>query len=111
MNKYQRVLLIDDNEADIFVNQKLIEGQSFAAKTDVVMSGKAGLDLLVNCRLEELPEIIFLDIMMPVMDGFGFLDRFAELPESVKVKCKIIMLRFLSLVPNCNPLNLKPFLP
>jgi CheY-like chemotaxis protein len=39
-----------------------------------------------------LPEVIFLDIDMPLMDGFQFLDEFEKLGSNTKEKCKIVML-------------------
>ena len=90
--KYAKVLLIDDNTLDNFVNKKLIEMNNFAAKTEVHESAQAALDYLKNEKTENLPDIIFLDIMMPVMDGFQFLEAFDSLSETIQKKCKIIML-------------------
>jgi CheY-like chemotaxis protein len=57
-------------------------------------SGLAALSFLDMCcdDMTMLPDIIFLDISMPLIDGFSFLHKFAGYPEAVKNKCKIIML-------------------
>lgn len=39
-----------------------------------------------------LPELVFLDIDMPIMDGFQFIDEFEKLSEETKSYCKIVML-------------------
>jgi CheY-like chemotaxis protein len=90
--KYAKVLLLDDNALDNFVNKKLVEMNNFAAKVEVQESAQATLDYLKNEKTENLPDIIFLDIMMPVMDGFQFLEAFENLNEAIQKKCKIIML-------------------
>jgi len=90
--KYAKVLLIDDNALDNLVNKKLIEMHNFAEKTEVHESAQAALNYLKNEKAENLPDIIFLDIMMPVMDGFQFLEAFELLNEKIQKKCKIIML-------------------
>jgi len=89
-SRYDVVMLIDDNELDNFVNKKLIENEHFANQVLVQPSGISALDYLK--RNAGLPDIIFLDIMMPGMDGFGFLDEFDKLNDEVKKKSKIVML-------------------
>jgi CheY-like chemotaxis protein len=92
--KNSLVMLIDDNELDNFINQKLIENEKFADKIIVYQSAISALDYLKSKTTtpQELPNIIFLDIMMPIMDGFGFLAEFDKLNEGVKAKCRIVML-------------------
>jgi CheY-like chemotaxis protein len=58
----------------------------------VQSSGISGLEYLKKSAAIEIPDLIFLDIMMPHLDGFGFLEEFDKLSEDVKKKCKIVML-------------------
>jgi CheY-like chemotaxis protein len=92
--KYDLVMLIDDNELDNFVNKKMIEAESFAAATTIHSSALSALDYLKKNEgsPELIPGLVFLDIMMPEMDGFGFLDAFDKLSEPVRSKCRIVML-------------------
>ena len=90
--KYANVMLIDDNELDNFINKKLIENEQFAGEVTVHQSAQAALDELKSISPANLPDLIFLDIMMPHMDGFGFLAEFDKLDESIRNKSRIIML-------------------
>jgi CheY-like chemotaxis protein len=40
----------------------------------------------------KVPDIIFLDIRMPIIDGFGFMDEYVKLPDTINTKPKVIML-------------------
>ncbi len=78
--KHQTVLLIDDNELDNFINQKIIESVNFARDIYVNTSGTSALEFLkninslkVDCK-DIFPQIIFVDINMPIMDGFQFIN-------------------------------------
>ena len=90
--KYKCVMLVDDNPLDNLINSQLIGNAGFALKIDKHENAKDTLEFLRNASDDELPELIFLDIIMPGMDGFQFLDEFEKLNENVLKKCKIILL-------------------
>lgn len=96
--KYSTVMLIDDSEIDNFINHKMIEGCNFAERTYIHTSSKSALEFLKNLERtgkvpqELIPEIIFLDINMPIMDGFQFIEEFDKLAKEFKSKSKIVML-------------------
>jgi len=99
VKKYHNVMLIDDNEIDNLINQKMIEASDICDNIFVHSGAKGAIEFLKNIEklakgpLElYLPEVIFLDIDMPLMDGFQFLDEFDKLSDTVKNNCKIIML-------------------
>jgi len=90
--KYSIVMLVDDNPVENMVNGQLITTSGFAKKINTFQSGKDMLDFLKSASESELPEVIFLDIIMPGMDGFQFMDEFEKLDENVRKRCKVVML-------------------
>ncbi len=90
-------MLIDDNEIDNLINQKMIEAASIAGNIYTHTGAKSAIEFLKNMEKMDLaekvlPDIIFLDIDMPLMDGFQFLDEFENLSPLTRKKCKIVML-------------------
>jgi CheY-like chemotaxis protein len=108
--KYPLIMLVDDNELDILVNKKLIESENFASHIVSHPSVQSGIDYLKSnsANAGELPNIIFLDIMMPGLDGFDFLDEFAKLDDSIKKKSRIVMLSTTESFKDLNRANQSP---
>lgn len=97
VKKYKTVMLIDDNEIDNLINQKMIEAASITENIYTHTGAKSAIEFLRNMEQLDvaekvLPDVIFLDIDMPLMDGFQFLDEFEKLSNTTKTKCKIVML-------------------
>ena len=94
VKRYKKVLLIDDDEVDIFISNKIIKATSLAEEVITKSSAEEGLNLLNSLKNTpaDLPDIIFLDLGMPAMDGLEFLNEFRKLVDEVKTKCKIVVL-------------------
>ncbi len=96
--KLKGVLLVDDDEPTNFLHKHVLKRSECAENIFVVNDGREALDFLTCSgkydHLESFPEIdlILLDINMPRMTGWDFLDEYKKLPESHKGQIIIIML-------------------
>ncbi|MDN5200941.1 response regulator [Fulvivirgaceae bacterium BMA10] len=88
------VMLVDDNDTDNFISKRIIEITKFAKEVEIKNSGKSALEYLEQNKdnPDKLPNIIFLDINMPIVDGFVFLYEFEKFATYLKDKCKVIIL-------------------
>ena len=93
-NTIDLVMVVDDNDTDNFISKRIIEITRFANRVETKNSGKAALDYLRDNQQvpENLPNLIFLDINMPIVDGFVFLYEFEKFNEMVRNRCKVIIL-------------------
>lgn len=88
------VMLIDDNDTDNFISRRIIEITNFSTQVEIKNSGKNALEYLEKHKdnSDKLPDYIFLDINMPIVDGFVFLYEFEKFNTNLKNKCKVIIL-------------------
>lgn len=94
---YNSVMLVDDNELDNLINEKMIESVGIANSVYVFSAGRSAIEFLRAIEKSQhadlvLPEVIFLDIDMPMMDGFQFLEHFESLTALTQSKCKVVIL-------------------
>lgn len=84
-------IIIEDNLIDQFVTKKLLKKGLDVNPLFIANNGKEGLEWLLKHQNNQ-PLVIILDIQMPIMNGFQFLDEFERLAEDVKDKIEIFVL-------------------
>jgi len=87
--RFKTCLLIDDNYIDNFVTRKILEVSNFAETIIVVRSATEAIESLKAGTVK--PDVIFLDIRMPLMSGFDFLEAYDKIIMD-KNNIKIFML-------------------
>jgi len=72
-----KVLLVDDDRAINFLNQIILKDSGLNCTVDVALNGSEALSVIKD--KDVCPDVILLDINMPVMDGFEFLENLKEM--------------------------------
>ena len=93
--KLNAIMLVDDDEATNFINETVINLAGCSENLYVAENGQEALDLLikkVDGEYRDPPELIFLDINMPRLDGWEFLEKYRNMDEIQKAKIIIVML-------------------
>ena len=97
-NKLNCILLIDDDEPTNFLSRLIVEEAQCAHHVQVEDSGEGALSFLsklkddADSNCQPCPELIFLDINMPAMNGWEFLERYMNLDEQQKANVVVVML-------------------
>jgi CheY-like chemotaxis protein len=92
--KFERVMIIDDNVIDLYISKRLIIKNLFGKNVLEYFSAEKALKYLQDHQetVYLLPQIIFIDIYMPVMSGFEFMEAYEKLPKNLKNNCKVFII-------------------
>ncbi len=95
-HKLNSILLVDDDDVTIFYNTHVINKLGVTDHIHAELNGAEALQYLTEKTAYaadyQKPDLIFLDINMPVMNGFEFLEAYEKLPAADKGKHMIVML-------------------
>ncbi len=93
MTKSFIICIIDDDDIYQFTVLRAIETHELAKKSLVFSDGEMAIKYLINNahNKDNLPDIIFLDINMPIMDGWQFLDEYKLLKSKIEKKIIIYL--------------------
>jgi len=91
---FQRIMAIEDSEIDQYVIEQMMKRSSFAEQISICGSAQDALDKLdsFTANSEDMPQLIFLDIPMPNMNGFAFLTELEKKYGHIKDLMSVIIL-------------------
>ncbi len=94
MKQIKKIFLIDDDELYVFLLKMTIESTRLVDQIQMFENGQDALEFIQkNAENDEcLPEIIFLDLAMPVLDGWGFLEEYLLLKPQLKKRIELFIL-------------------
>ena len=89
--KFETVMIIDDNTIDLYVCSRMIIKNNFGKKVLQYSVATEALKYLQDNQnnFSELPQVIFVDIYMPIMSGFEFMEEYEKLSPALKEHCKV----------------------
>lgn len=89
MKTYQ-LLLVEDNEGDVLLTSEALEEADFPFEIKIARTGKEAIDLLQDLSKEDLPDLVILDINLPVKNGFEVLREIRGNPITVDLPVMIL---------------------
>lgn len=93
--KALNIVLIDDNHIDNLINRKILEKTKFVKSIQSFINPEKALEYLQKLTSHEepdFPDILLIDINMPVMNGFEFLNKYDKLADNIKNNISVYIL-------------------
>lgn len=85
-------IVVDDSKLDCFIAEKIIQNSGRCEKVNTFQQATDALEHIKNLPLPQTKTIIFVDIQMPVMNGFEFVEAFETLSAEIREPYSIYML-------------------
>lgn len=98
----RKVAIVDDDSIFQFTTKIKIEKSNLADNVVFFNDGHDMLSYLESAEEDDLPQLILLDINMPITDGWDFIDAFGKLSDAVRDNIKIFMIS-----SSINPIDLR----
>lgn len=98
----KKIAIVDDDSIFQFTTKVKIEKLQLAKDISIFNDGEEIFEFLKSCSQEEWPDILLLDINMPLVDGWDFLELYEGLDQAIKDHIKIFMLS-----SSINPVDLE----
>lgn len=86
------IMLVDDNKVDNFFHERVIKKNNAAKIIIAKESGQEALDYLMRGTETVQPDVIFLDINMPGMNGWEFIEHYKNLDKDLQNSMIVVML-------------------
>ena len=87
---YKSVVIVDDSEIESQITKRILFTKLFAENVETFSSAMAALIYLNTVPV--FPDVIFLDLNMPIMDGYDFMNSYIKFPEDRRKKCMVVLL-------------------
>lgn len=94
MSKPLIISIIDDDDIYRYTILKTIQALNISRQTLIFIDGEQALQFMTDnvANVDELPDVILLDVNMPVMDGFGFMEEYVKLIPRIAKKIIVFMI-------------------
>ncbi len=90
MDAFRVACIVDDDPIFVMVIKKMIEITQFSDEVVVYGNGSEALDALHHASATDLPDVILLDLNMPIANGWDFLDNFSQGTLAGKIPVYIV---------------------
>ncbi|MBB01005.1 MAG: response regulator [Saprospirales bacterium] len=93
MKRLHTILLVDDDAPTLFLNKLVIEDLDCTDRVLTAENGRQAIDMLTEKIDDEFlcPDLILLDINMPIINGWEFMDKYQTLSAEQKAKIVVVM--------------------
>lgn len=92
MTSIKNIFFVDDDKLFVYLTRKTIEAANFGVQIKEFGDGEEAINYLKQIAADtELPDIILVDLNMPIMDGWEFLEEYALIKQGVRKKARIYL--------------------